>query len=223
VSLRNIQEAWHHYIFAHEAESLVPAIAQNAQENIEIYADAYEARLLEAMEKTFPLLREKLGETLFDDLAIEYLLSHPSHHFSLAGIGEKFSEFLATTHSDASEVAALDWAIHIAMDSKNAIPVSIVSLQNVPTEKWGELCFQLHPSLNILQKHRVWRRGIQVYYVPLPPEEYYLMTLIQKKYPFGEICEKLAEMMSEDKVTSYVISTLQQWFQDELIIGVTYS
>jgi hypothetical protein len=97
MSLANIHEAWYAYIFAHDDEKIQPVITHTAQERIEVYATAYEARLLEAMEKTFPLLREELKEELFDDLAIDYLLAHPSRHFSLGQIGENFSAFLEKT------------------------------------------------------------------------------------------------------------------------------
>lgn len=66
-------------------------------ERLEIYANAYYARLLECLHEEFPALVHAVGEEAFDALAIGYLQNYPSTSYTLAQVGSSFPKYLAET------------------------------------------------------------------------------------------------------------------------------
>jgi hypothetical protein len=64
-------------------------------ERLEIYANAYSARLLECLREEFPALLHALGGDAFDEVATEYLRECPSTSYTLAQLGARFPGFLA--------------------------------------------------------------------------------------------------------------------------------
>jgi len=246
-SLCDLQSHWKNYIFHQTLDLIQPDIVgENAQERLEIYSGAYEARLLEAMEKIFPFLTKFLGIDKFHDVAQNYLKLYPSTYFSIGRIGENFSVYLSNQKKILlSDLAQLEWAISCAVDTADAMPLAQPDLQAIPQEEWGYIQFELHPSLQLLtletdainiykknkklnkkspQKNtqnycRVWRKGIQIFYQPLSQTEYFMINEVQQKKSFSDVCEALTNILSEDKVVNYALTQLIQWLKDELITG----
>lgn len=73
------------------------SVALTALERLEIYNQAYFARLLECLRHEYSVLAAALGEELFDAFAVGYLQSHPSTSYTLGLLGAKFPEYLAAT------------------------------------------------------------------------------------------------------------------------------
>ena len=69
--------------------------ALTAADRIEIYANAYYARLLECLRGEFAILAKTLGEELFDEFAFGYLQDYPSKNYTLNKLGENFPRYLA--------------------------------------------------------------------------------------------------------------------------------
>jgi len=219
--LRKLQENWQQGVFDENAQPIMPLII-NPEERALIYIDGYRARLMEALEKTFPLLLDKMGEDDFYDLAFEYINHHPSEYYSLSRFGINLSAFLKKQKKNKlAELAELDWAISFAVDAPNATPITRDYLQTIPQDSWNEILFELHPSLTILEKYRVYRKHTQVYYLEITPQEKLVLNMVQKKSTFGEICEKLCETMPEEEVVNYLIQQLLRWLEDELITAIT--
>ena len=91
---------------AHEQIALVPKQAErivtrsralSALERLNIYNQAYFARLLECLRHEYSVLAAALGEQLFDAFALGYLESHPSTSYTLGFLGADFPEHLAAT------------------------------------------------------------------------------------------------------------------------------
>ncbi len=66
-------------------------------ERLEVYANAYYARLLECLRDEFPALVHALGEEIFDELAFGYLQTYPSTSYTLSQLGNRFVQFLEET------------------------------------------------------------------------------------------------------------------------------
>jgi hypothetical protein len=258
MQLSDLQQYFQDYIFNIEnenSEKIKSAIAippaDSISERLAIYADGYEGRLCDALEKIFPALKKSTSEELFYDWCCEYIYSCPSKFFSLSKIGDQFSLFLKNKDLLLqAEIAALELAIHSAIEAANAKVLTQKILENIPQDKWGEIIFESHPSVQIntayhdvidiyesLMKenkknaeiyevkvspntYRVWRKGIQVYYLKINNIENIFLGSIQQQLGFGEICEKLAEHISEEEVGNYALSQLLTWIQDEVITGV---
>jgi len=70
---------------------------QTSVERLQIYANAYYARLLECLREEFPALVHALGEETFDAFAFGYLQYYPSQSYTLADLGRHFPKYLEET------------------------------------------------------------------------------------------------------------------------------
>jgi hypothetical protein len=76
----------------------------SAEQRLEIYANAYYARLLECLRDGFPVLALVLGAEVFDSFAFDYLQRYPSRSYTLNRLAESFPRFLAETRPDQPSV-----------------------------------------------------------------------------------------------------------------------
>ena len=81
-------------------------------ERLQIYGNAYYARLLECLRQEYPALVHALGEETFDGFAFGYLQAYPSRSYTLAELGRHFPQYLTETRPAAEADAAgqPDWA-----------------------------------------------------------------------------------------------------------------
>jgi hypothetical protein len=125
----------------------------SAEQRLAIYRNAYETRLIEALETNFPALKSYLGEDEFYQLGNKYLRQYPSTYKSIRWFGNQFAEFLQKEYKETpylSELALFEWTMSLAFDAKDAKVLSIADIQNLPAEAWNTLSFSLHPSSHIL-------------------------------------------------------------------------
>ena len=76
------------------AEAVAPSSTLDSAARIEVYADAYFSRLLDVLREDFPRLSALLGPERFEELARDYLRSHPSEHPSVRHLGRAMAGFL---------------------------------------------------------------------------------------------------------------------------------
>jgi hypothetical protein len=86
-----------------------------AQDRLDIYASMYFYRLRDALAEDFPRTAAVAGGARFHNLVTDYLLAHPSRHWSLRHLGDGFAGFLAghelgRIHPWLADLARLEWA-----------------------------------------------------------------------------------------------------------------
>ncbi len=220
MSLRELQHQWQAGVFDEKAQPIVQHII-NPEERALIYVDSYRARLIETLEKTFLLLYQKMGDDNFCELALNYIDAHPSESFSIAQFGRQLPLFLREGHeAELADVAELDWAIFEALDAKTKKCLTREDLQTIPEAQWENVVFELHPSLRLVNKYRVYRKGLQIFYVEISAQEKQVLESIQQQKTFGKICESLSETLSEEEVANYLIQQIVRWLDDELITAI---
>ena len=106
-----------------------PDAALSSAARLDIYADMYFYRLRDCLAEDFPALRARLGETRFHNLVTDYLLAHPSTHFSLRELGRALPGFLARHALERefpalADLARLEWARVDVFDDPDAAPLS---------------------------------------------------------------------------------------------------
>jgi hypothetical protein len=74
-----------------------PSQRRTSIERLEVYANAYYARLLECLRDEFPALLHAAGEEVFDGLAFGYLQSYPSQSYTLSRLSRQFAQYLEET------------------------------------------------------------------------------------------------------------------------------
>ncbi|HEV2853079.1 MAG TPA: DNA-binding domain-containing protein [Thermoanaerobaculia bacterium] len=179
-----------------------------AAERLSIYANAYYSRLLECMGANYPILKQALGEEVFDSFAFEYLQRYPSRSYTLDHLGERFAQFLEETRPDAEEavgwpdflidLATFEWTIAKVFDGPGAEGRTLLTpeaLQSFPAERFAEARLVPVPCLRVL----AFRFPVNAYYtaarrveegeevpIPEPGEEHVAVTrrdFIVRRYP----------------------------------------
>lgn len=71
-------------------------------QRLEVYANAYYARLLECLRSEYPALLQAVGQDAFDAFAFGYLQRYPSRSYTLAQLGANFPTYLRETRPPSS-------------------------------------------------------------------------------------------------------------------------
>jgi hypothetical protein len=122
---------------------------------LEIYGGGYGARLTEALETSFPVLAQLLGQSDFAEMAAAYIRSHDSTFASIRYYGGALAQFLAQDPAYAeipvlSELARWEWVMTETFDAADAPTLDARALAGVAPEEWAELRFEWHPSIRRL-------------------------------------------------------------------------
>ncbi len=125
---------------------------------LDIYANSYRLRLMEALADTFPSLHTLVGDERFAQLASDYIDDNPSQHFSLRYFGHQLSTWLANYSLTQSfpiiaEMTAFEWSLREAFDAADELASTIDDLKTVPPEQWDNLVFTFHPSVQRINLH----------------------------------------------------------------------
>jgi hypothetical protein len=139
---------------ASAARLVTPSATLSALERLEIYRRSYHARLIECLADDYPVLEHALGEEAFESLCRGYIAHHPSTGPNLNVFGCHMPEFCRTepvpAPGFAADLAALEWAVVLAIHAATAAPLTLDDLSKVPGERWPEARLVANPSLRIL-------------------------------------------------------------------------
>jgi hypothetical protein len=120
---------------------------------IAIYRNAYEVRLIEALQDTFGHTLIYLGDAVFEQAARAFIAAHPSKHGNLRWYGSQFAPWLTKifpADPDVGEMAELDYTLRWAFDGQDAEPLSMVELALIPAEAWETISFSMVPTAKCL-------------------------------------------------------------------------
>ena len=174
-SLQLLQQRFWHLITAPEGVSgALPEVARadpgadplaswivaddedTARERLDVYADMYFFRLLEALESDVPKVATLLGHDAFHDLVTDYLVVHPSTHPSLRHAAGSLPDFLAhhhasATRSDLSDLARLELARNDVFHGPASPSIDAQALAGVAPDVWPRLRFGVAPAVRWLR------------------------------------------------------------------------
>lgn len=215
-----------------------------------IYGGAYGSRLAEALASNFPALAQLLGETDFQQLASAYVRAHESPYFSIRYYGDHLAEFLASTEPYASapvlaELARWEWTLGEVFDAADTEPVTHEALARVEPQRWAQLRFGFHPSVQRLQLQwnvpqiwqaateerdppavsftqeaqpwLAWRQELTTYFRSLAKTEGAVLDAARRGWPFGELCTLLCEELGEAQAPLQAATLLRGWVAAGLI------
>jgi hypothetical protein len=172
----------------HEFEDYVlhrdPAVLQHvlgdgiagATTRMDVYAEAYVLRLLEALEADYPGLKAIAGSDDFETLGRAFIAACPSTFRNLRWYGEHLAQFLEGSHDwsvrpELADMARFEWAMATSFDALDAACLSREALTGVAPENWPRLSFIVHPAVqrvdlktNVTQAWLAQERGEE-----LPP------------------------------------------------------
>jgi hypothetical protein len=127
----------------------------SAVERLDIYANMYFYRLLEAIKQDFPTTLRIVGDVNFHNLLTQYLIDFPPEHPSINEASRHLAAF--ADHSSVArefpflpDLIRLERALVEAFLSRDAEPLTPQRLHGIPVSKWGLLRFGLHPAVQLL-------------------------------------------------------------------------
>ncbi|HKQ97788.1 MAG TPA: DNA-binding domain-containing protein [Candidatus Polarisedimenticolia bacterium] len=138
----------------------------SASDRLDIYANMYFFRLLDALKEDYPRLLAALGAARFHNLITDYLLACPSRHPSLRYLGDRLPEFLARhplerESAGLADLARLEWARADIFDAADAPVLTRADLAKLPPDDAGDLRVALVPAYRLLRLGHdavsVWR------------------------------------------------------------------
>jgi Putative DNA-binding domain len=136
--------------------AIVDAPPLPVAERLGIYRNAYQVRLIEALDDTYPILHALLGDEVFFALGEAFVAAHPSVYRSIRWYGRELADFLGRWPPCAeqpilAELALLEWTLAEVFDAADAEPTPRAAFTAIDPAAWGELRFEFHPSLRRLQ------------------------------------------------------------------------
>lgn len=150
----------------------------SGQQCLEIYRDAYIARLSECLRDDYPVLAATLGDHRFGELCERYIAAHPSRSPSLNAFGRHMADVCLSSLDTAfyADLARLEWTLVEVTHAHAAAPVDLRALQAIPPTAWGEARLVGSQALRLLTfeypvnaHYQAYRRDGVI--LPLPAAE----------------------------------------------------
>lgn len=123
---------------------------------VDVYANAYFYRLLDALGEMFPRLRRLAGDAAFHDLITDYLIACPSTAPDLRRAGDRLAAFLRE-HALGRDmpflphVAVVESALNHALDCPDDVRLTESDLARVPPADWLSLSFAFSSATRRLE------------------------------------------------------------------------
>lgn len=155
MSLRELQTHFSDYVMQGD-ESIKSQVVSTAELKsdlrLAIYANAYVARLIEALETDYSVLKTIMGDEAFDVLAEAYIAKYPSTYTSLRFFGKELPSFLQSVehykeYPHLYEMATLEWMLATSFNAADAPALEEVAVAQVPPEQWPVLVLVFHPAV----------------------------------------------------------------------------
>ena len=218
-----------------------------ATKRLNIYADAYYLRIIEALGTTYPKLKQLIGDTFFVTIARSYITNYPSTYRNMRWVGDQMAAHLEKTlpnHPITTDMAYFEWALGIAFDAEDQPTLSINDLSHLSLADWPSLMLKtqlsvqcLHLNWNVLpvwqalhqtvvppdimpadQHCVVWRKDLDAHYRSVDLLEINAIKQIQQGTTFGELCAHLQLNLNEEAATQKAAEYLSSWLEDGLLI-----
>jgi hypothetical protein len=215
------------------ADAIVAAPPLSIDARLGIYRNAYQVRLIEALEDTYPVLHAVLGDEEFAALGEAFVAAQPSVHRSIRWYGGELAPFLARRAPYAeqpifAELALLEWTLAEVSDAADAEPKPRAALSAIDPSAWGELRFAFHPSLRRLHLEwntaAVWQAMSREEAPPAPacaehPVPWLLWRQNLQNYFRSMTAEEAAALDSAQRGETFgeICAALSDWLPEEEI------
>lgn len=154
-AVAHLQRSFQRYIYRPDTRferEVVSTTRLAARERLGIYANAYRARLVEALGKDYPGLKALAGKEAFDRIARAYIETHPSPYANLRWYGGGLAAFLRKTRpwrrrTALAEMAAFEWALGLAFDAADEAPLGIETVSAIASDAWPRMRLTPHSSV----------------------------------------------------------------------------
>lgn len=122
---------------------------------IEVYRNNYRGNLHDALAGAYPVVQQLVGEEFFRYLARQFIAQYPSRSANLHHYGAELAGFLSGFAPVQElvylpDVAALEWACHVAYFLADELTLDSGRLAQIPPERYPDLRLRTHPACRVL-------------------------------------------------------------------------
>lgn len=214
--------------------------------NLDIYRNNSDWQFRNSLALSFPVVRRRVGDEYFRELAFHYRARFPSRSGDLHWVGRDFAGFLAThlaggDYAWLEDLARLEWAREQAAVTEVRPSLNVDVLATFAADQLGDLVFELQPSLFLGESRfpvvSVWRANQSESAPPVDqsvgPEDYLVRSrddgveVVRLERPLFEYLSALrarspmAEAMSLAGLDEAgLLSALRFAFGEGLVTGV---
>jgi len=246
-TLSALQKAFHDYLQGNSSaieEKIMGKNAADVKRRLKIYQEAYQLRLLENLQKQYPVLYKWLGEKNFSDLSAAYEKTYTPDDVIMRRYGALLSTLLMKQDEIfLSELARFEWAINEVLDEAPDVSLlSLTEIQRLSTEALLKATFSLQPALQCLSfdypvpdfwqqctKRRprkiplpsesptdwiIWRKNLCPYYCRILPLEKKLLQALDTGINFEGLCDTAAQEIPEEEAANTVAQMLMRWLSN---------
>jgi Putative DNA-binding domain len=172
-ALANLQQVLQTHIMGEDVQilnELVVPTKGTIDERLEVYSNAYDWRLIDALHQEYGLLAKLIGDEAFTELAEAFIDTYPSQFYSIAKFSEPLAQFLSedsaySKQPHLSELVKLIKALIISLEAADAPYLNFEALANMAEQNWPSLCFKFHPSVQYFcfnyNSYAIWQALVQ--------------------------------------------------------------
>ncbi len=155
VALSSFQDAFAAVVRGGSADLAALGLDAEAAARLRIYQANVSAALSEALAKSFPAVKDLVGEAFFTAMAQVYGRAHPPQDPALTSYGAEFPKFIAgfppaQTLAYLADTARLDWAWMRALFAADTPGDGAAALAGLDGAAIGRARLALHPSVSLL-------------------------------------------------------------------------
>jgi len=153
-SLRDLQRAFAAALRDESGVGEAGAQAVRPVANLAVYRNNSDWQFRNALALSFPVLKRRVGDDFFRQLAAHYRKRFPSRSGDLHWVGRNFADFLAVhlaggEYAWLADLARLEWAREVASVAELRPALGVESLGQFVPEELEHLVFTLQPSLQM--------------------------------------------------------------------------
>lgn len=154
IALGLFQDAFAAALRGEPADLAALGLDASAAERLRIYRANSRVALREALAKSFPTVKEVVGEAFFNAMADAYAVAQPPQDPALTHYGEGFADFVAAfppaqTLAYLADVARLDWAWLRAFFAADTPAEGAAALAGLDGEAIADARLVLAPSVGL--------------------------------------------------------------------------
>jgi hypothetical protein len=213
-----------------------------------VYQNNYRAQLVGCLEASYPLLRARMGEDAFLQLAVRHIDSHPPHAWTLDAYADHLETTLGILYPDNPDLHELAWielALGTVFVAADAEPLAASALAAID---WDSARLAMAPGLltrtaltNAAEVWRamsagtdapeaamltaaggllVWRSGFTSCLRATDAMEVEQLEALREHGSFAALCEGLAGRLGEEEGIARAGALLANWIGAGLVTGV---
>lgn len=224
------------------AQQIKPKKAFTNNELLQIYRNNFVMGVTEALSATYQHTLSLVGETFFNAVARQFILSHPPQENNMMTYGKGFSEYLHDLEQlkelpYVAEMARFEWLLEQTTNKKlQTFSLDIEQLKLIPTDQLENIVFQIATQVSLFSSKQniqhlydmIIRQQIQetdlnqICYLALKKQENFSVELISLSEAEFLLLQQILQQKTMEKIAPQsLFEALPQLLEKDLLCGFT--